>query len=196
MCCVCGGSFVLTIPATCLTHTMPPPAFTALLLLTISGGIITTAALPYLFWCTPQTRFALVVSLLLVYALLTLAPLVFLRPVLLEPARQSPPVSTEQHAAHTTPVGMTRKLAADVPSTAAAGGRQRASRRPEGIRDRASLTGGGVPGCGGRGVIRRGRTLGPAVLLSSPGHLERPGGGERSHDRPGPATGRCQQGES
>jgi len=60
---------------------MPQPALTVLLLLTIALGIIATAALPYIFYRTPQTRFALVGSLLLVFALLTLAPLLFLRPL-------------------------------------------------------------------------------------------------------------------
>src|SRR5213592_4393457 len=53
------------------------PAFIAALLLTMALGGVTTAALPYLFWRTPQTRFALVVALLVAFALLTLAPLGF-----------------------------------------------------------------------------------------------------------------------
>ena len=53
------------------------PAFIAALLLTLALGGVTTAALPYIFWRTPQTRFALVGALLLAFALLTLAPLGF-----------------------------------------------------------------------------------------------------------------------
>ena len=59
-----------------------PPAFITALLLTIALGGVTTTALPYIFWRTPQTRFALVVALLLAFALLTLASLVVLRPLL------------------------------------------------------------------------------------------------------------------
>jgi hypothetical protein len=36
-------------------------------------------ALSYLFWRTPETRFALVVSLLLIYGFLALAPVVMLQ---------------------------------------------------------------------------------------------------------------------
>ena len=54
-----------------------PPAFITALLLTMALGGVTTAALPYIFWRTPQTRFALVVALLVAFALLTLAPLGF-----------------------------------------------------------------------------------------------------------------------
>jgi hypothetical protein len=51
----------------------------ALFLLAFSSCILAMATLPYLFWRTPATRFALIVSLLLVYGFLTLAPLVLLR---------------------------------------------------------------------------------------------------------------------
>src|SRR5947207_811808 len=50
-----------------------PPAFITALLLTMALGGVTTAALPYIFWRTPQTRFALVVALLVAFTLLTLA---------------------------------------------------------------------------------------------------------------------------
>ena len=53
------------------------PAFIAALLLTMALGGVTTAALPYIFWRTPQTRFALIVALLVAFALLTLGPLGF-----------------------------------------------------------------------------------------------------------------------
>jgi len=55
------------------------PDVQALFLLTFASCILAMAALPYLFWRTPETRFAFVVSLLLVYGILTLAPLALLR---------------------------------------------------------------------------------------------------------------------
>jgi len=48
---------------------------TLLFCLAFASCIVAMAALPYLFWRTPETRFALVVSLLLVYGFLALAPL-------------------------------------------------------------------------------------------------------------------------
>jgi hypothetical protein len=57
----------------------PDIQFTALFLLAFASCIIAIAALPYIFWRTPGTRFALVVSLLLVYGFLILTPLAFLR---------------------------------------------------------------------------------------------------------------------
>ena len=62
---------------------MMPPAYTVALLFFVSFGIIAIAGLAYVFSRTPMTRFALVVTLLVVYAVLALAPLVFLRPLLL-----------------------------------------------------------------------------------------------------------------
>ncbi len=59
-----------------------PPVYTASLLLFVSFGIIAIAGLAYAFSRTPATRFALVVSLLVVSAVLALAPLVFLRSLL------------------------------------------------------------------------------------------------------------------
>jgi hypothetical protein len=57
----------------------PDIEFTALFLLAFSSCILALATLPHIFWRMPGTRFALVVSLLLVYGFLTLAPLAFLR---------------------------------------------------------------------------------------------------------------------
>ena len=54
----------------------------AALLLFVSFGIIALAGGTYSLTRTPMTRFALVVSLLVVYATLTLAPLAFLQPLL------------------------------------------------------------------------------------------------------------------
>lgn len=59
------------------------PQTDALFLLAFSSCILAMATLPYFFWKTPATRFALVVSLLLVYGFLALAPLVLLRAFLL-----------------------------------------------------------------------------------------------------------------
>ncbi|MGE0823076.1 MAG: hypothetical protein AB7G75_08830 [Candidatus Binatia bacterium] len=53
----------------------------AMFLLIGSLGAVTIATVVYRGFPRPETRFALVVTLLLVYALLTLAPLVFLRPL-------------------------------------------------------------------------------------------------------------------
>lgn len=53
--------------------------FTAFFLLAFASCILAMAALPYLFWRTPGTRFALVVSLLLVYGFLGMVPVAFLR---------------------------------------------------------------------------------------------------------------------
>jgi len=55
---------------------MTAPQATLLFCLAFSSCIIAMAALPYIFWRTPETRFALVVSLLLVYGFLVMAPLV------------------------------------------------------------------------------------------------------------------------
>jgi hypothetical protein len=56
------------------------PDLMALYLLAGSLNVVTIATLMYCGFPRPETRFTLVVTLLLVYALLTLAPLVFLRP--------------------------------------------------------------------------------------------------------------------
>jgi hypothetical protein len=52
--------------------------FTALFLLAFSSCVLAMATLPYIYWRTPETRFALAVSLLLVYGFLTLVPVAFL----------------------------------------------------------------------------------------------------------------------
>ena len=57
----------------------PEIQFTALWLLAFSSCILAMVVLPYLFWRTAGTRFALIVSLLLVYGFLALAPLVLVR---------------------------------------------------------------------------------------------------------------------
>jgi hypothetical protein len=57
----------------------PDIEFTVLWLLAFASCIIAMAVLPYIFWRTPGSRFALVVSLLLVYGFLTVAPLVMWR---------------------------------------------------------------------------------------------------------------------
>ena len=54
------------------------PQLTALFLLTGSCGAVTLAAGMHVSFPRLETRFTLVVTLLLVYVLLTLAPLVFL----------------------------------------------------------------------------------------------------------------------
>ena len=55
-----------------------PPDLTALFLLAGASSAVTIATVMYAGFPRPETRFTLVVTLLLVYALLTLAPLVFL----------------------------------------------------------------------------------------------------------------------
>jgi hypothetical protein len=55
-----------------------PPDLMALFLLTGALSAVTIAVIMYVGFPRPETRFTLVVTLLLVYALLTLAPLVFL----------------------------------------------------------------------------------------------------------------------
>jgi hypothetical protein len=55
-----------------------PPAVIALLLLAGSLNAVTIAAVAYCGFPRLETRFTVVVTLLLVYAVLTLAPLVFL----------------------------------------------------------------------------------------------------------------------
>jgi hypothetical protein len=60
-----------------------PPDLTTLFLLAGSLSAVTIAVIMYVGFPRPETRFTLVVTLLLVYALLTLAPLVFLSPQLL-----------------------------------------------------------------------------------------------------------------
>lgn len=57
---------------------MPVP-WTAFFLLAFAACLIAMAVLPYILWRTPETRVALVVSVLLVYGFLTLAPLAFVR---------------------------------------------------------------------------------------------------------------------
>jgi hypothetical protein len=47
----------------------------------VSLGIVTIATLVNLLSRTPETRFALIVSLLVIFAVLTLAPLVFFQPL-------------------------------------------------------------------------------------------------------------------
>ena len=54
------------------------PTLIALFLLVGSYNVVTIAAVMYAGFPRPETRFTLVVTLLLVYAVLTLAPLVFL----------------------------------------------------------------------------------------------------------------------
>jgi hypothetical protein len=56
-----------------------PPDLIALFLLTGASSALTIAVVMYTGFPRPETRFTLVVTLLLVYAVLTLAPLVFLR---------------------------------------------------------------------------------------------------------------------
>jgi hypothetical protein len=60
-----------------------PPDLMALFLLAGALSAVTIATIMYVGFSGPETRFTLVVTLLLVYALLTLAPLVFLplRPI-------------------------------------------------------------------------------------------------------------------
>ncbi len=53
------------------------PQLTALFLLTGSAYVVLIATVTYVGFPRLETRFTLVVTLLLVYALLTLAPLVF-----------------------------------------------------------------------------------------------------------------------
>jgi hypothetical protein len=55
-----------------------PPELTALFLLAGASSAVTIATVMYVGFPRPETRFTLVVTLLLVYAFLTLAPLVFL----------------------------------------------------------------------------------------------------------------------
>ena len=59
-------------------------ALTSLLLLLFSIAIVITATLAYISRRSPETRFALVISLLLVSSilLLALAPMLFLRPLM------------------------------------------------------------------------------------------------------------------
>jgi len=54
-----------------------PPDLTALFLLVDALSAVTIATIMYVGFPRPEIRFTLVVTLLLVYALLTLAPLVF-----------------------------------------------------------------------------------------------------------------------
>lgn len=58
-----------------------PPALLALFLLVGSFGVITIATLAYVFFHRADTRFTLVISLLLVCVVLVLSPLVFLHPL-------------------------------------------------------------------------------------------------------------------
>ena len=62
---------------------MLSPLFTIFLLLLVAFAIICIAGLAYISNRTPDTRFALVVSLLLVLTGLSLAPLFFFRSLLL-----------------------------------------------------------------------------------------------------------------
>jgi hypothetical protein len=62
---------------------MLPPVFTISLLLLVAFAIISIATLAYVSNRAPDTRFALVVSLLLVFAGVSLAPLFFFRSLLL-----------------------------------------------------------------------------------------------------------------
>ena len=55
-----------------------PPDLLALFLLTGASSALTLAVVLYTGFPRPETRFTLVVTLLLVYALLILVPLVFL----------------------------------------------------------------------------------------------------------------------
>ena len=54
------------------------PDLIALFLLAGASSVVTIATVMYVGFPRPETRFTLVVTLLLVYTLLTLAPLVFL----------------------------------------------------------------------------------------------------------------------
>lgn len=62
---------------------MLPPVFTIGLLLLVAFALISIATLAYVSNRVPDTRFALLVSLLLVFGGLSLAPLFFFRSVLL-----------------------------------------------------------------------------------------------------------------
>jgi hypothetical protein len=55
-----------------------PPDLIALFLLTCASSALTIAVVMYNAFPRPETRFTLIVTLFLVYVLLTLAPLVFL----------------------------------------------------------------------------------------------------------------------
>ena len=67
-----------------------PPDLMALFLLTGALSAVTIAVIMYVGFPRPETRFTLVVTLLLVYAVLTLAPLVFLSPRFFLEMRQVP----------------------------------------------------------------------------------------------------------
>jgi len=60
-----------------------PPDLVALFLLAGALSAVTIATLMYVGFPRPETRFTLVVTLLLVYVVLTLTPVVFLFPYLL-----------------------------------------------------------------------------------------------------------------
>ena len=60
-----------------------PPDLVALFLLAGALSAVTIATLMYVGFPRPETRFTLVVTLLLVYVVLTLTPVVFLSPYLL-----------------------------------------------------------------------------------------------------------------
>jgi hypothetical protein len=60
-----------------------PPDLMALFLLAGALSAVTITTIMYVGFPRPETRFTLIVTLLLVYAVLTLAPLVFLFPHLL-----------------------------------------------------------------------------------------------------------------
>jgi hypothetical protein len=57
-----------------------PPDLTALFLLAGALSAVAIATVMYVGFPRPETRFTRVVTLLLVYAVLTLAPMVFLSP--------------------------------------------------------------------------------------------------------------------
>lgn len=65
-----------------------PPTYSAALLLFVACGIIAIAGFAYACNRRPATRFALVVTLLVVYAVLALAPLVLLEAWLPLPGRK------------------------------------------------------------------------------------------------------------
>ena len=58
---------------------MLPPTFTAALLLLISGALVVLAILAHVLSRRADTRFAVVVVLLVAYSSLALAPLLFFR---------------------------------------------------------------------------------------------------------------------
>ena len=73
----------LVLSRTLRNNARMPPDLTALFLLAGALSVVTIAVVVYIDFSRPETRFTLVVTVVLVYALLTLTPVVFL------PSRQS-----------------------------------------------------------------------------------------------------------